>query len=160
MKTIHFIIKSELNQNISQVWKKIGTMEGANKELFPIKMSYPASHKNLTPTNFPPGAIAFKSTLSVLGIIPIGFHQVKMDQLNPPYGFKENSISTGFQLFEHTRTIEDSGNITIIQDEIRLVARSLYGSLMSIFYPSTFKKRHKRLIQWFGGHTLDFNRLV
>jgi len=159
MKTIHFTIKSEVNQDINQVWEKIGTMEGANKELFPIKMSYPPSHKNLTPANFPSGEIAFKSTLSILGIIPIGFHRVKMDQLTPPYGFKENSISTGFQVFQHTRTIEDNSGRTIIQDEIRLVARSVYGSLMARFYPSTFKKRHKRLVRWFGGRTLDFSWL-
>lgn len=150
---------SKLNVTQPLLWNSISKMKGVNEELFPLlRMTYPkeASVANLENANT--GQTLFVSTILLFCFLPIDFHSLRLEKVDPGLGFKENSTSLTQHFWKHERKLRSAGdNNCIITDRVRFEPRvRLIGSLVRFFVNRLFAHRHRRLHKRYGGEFMSY----
>ena len=149
---IEFDYTSELRVEADALRKDAFTMKGVNFELFPpIKMTSPKKYSEKSIIEWPKNVGVFKSVLLLGGFIPIDCHSFKFVELEQDR-FEELSSTLMNKVWNHKRTITDSGKNCLVVDKVSYQSRTpLVGSLMKPIYRYIFEHRHRRLRSKYGG---------
>ncbi|OHU99960.1 hypothetical protein [Mycobacterium talmoniae] len=157
MRSIHtapqvFRKVSEIDCPIERVWQRVTTQEGINDEMNPyLKMTMPRRFRGKSIADVTPGTRIGKSVLLLFGIVPFGFDDITIAEIEPGRMFREESVMTGMRIWVHHRTLEPDGDKTIVSDEITLAPQAPmglipgWGALLSAVLSAFFTHRHRRL---------------
>ncbi len=100
-----------------------------------------------------PGTHVGKSLLLLLGVVPFGYDDITIAQIEPGRMFREESAMTGMRTWIHHRTLEPVGDKTIVTDSITLaphVSISGLTRLLGAVLAAFFEHRHRRLRGYFA----------
>jgi ligand-binding SRPBCC domain-containing protein len=145
---------SEVLAPVDQVWERVTTPEGINHEMGPyLKMTMPKAFRGKSIGDVSPGTHIGKSLLLLFGVIPFGYDDITIAQIEPGRMFREESAMTGMRNWIHQRTLESVDGKTVVTDAITLAPRLtlpgltwFLGSTLAAF----FAHRHRRLKQHFA----------
>lgn len=147
-----FSIESKINSTRTEVWPHITNMANVNVELAPyVKMTYPKDKSALNDAAVPISETSFTSVILLFGFIPVDFHQLKFDKIEPGHAFYENSTTLMHKYWKHTRSINEKDEGIWVKDEVHFLPRlPLVGYLMLPLYRHIFANRHRKLQTTFG----------
>lgn len=148
--TRSFEFASELPASSEVVWRQIASAEGINAELWPIRMHLPREVDVLAAAReeHPRGVL-----ISLLGIVPIDWHWLRLESLTLGQGFHEVSSSLLMKRWVHIRTIEPRGDYCTLRDHVALTPRLCFlAPLVAPIYRFVFRRRHRALQKHFGMH--------
>lgn len=163
MRSIHtqehvFRKVSEIDCPVDRVWDRVTTQEGINDEMGPyLKMTMPRQFRGRSIGDVTPGTRIGKSFLLLFGVVPFGFDDITIARIDPGRMFREESIMTGMRIWVHHRTLEPSGDKTVVTDEITLAPQAPmglipgWGKVMSRVLSAFFSHRHRRLSRTLTG---------
>jgi ligand-binding SRPBCC domain-containing protein len=145
---------SEIDAPTEKVWELVTTQEGINHEMGPyMKMTMPKAFRGKSIANVAPDTHIGKSFLLLFGVVPFGYDDITLAQIEPGRMFREESAMTGMRTWIHHRTLEPKGDKTVVTDAVTLAPHlpipglaKLLGSLLAAF----FAHRHRRLQGWFA----------
>lgn len=143
---------TEVAARPADVWRHAVSMEGVNRELSPIRMSYPADLADLAdPSADPPlGEPVFTSTIRV-GPIPFDRHRLTLVEWDAGVGFLEDSTSILHRRWRHRRSIAPVGTGCIVTDIVDVEPRLPgTGRLTGWLVGRIFDRRHAVLAAEFG----------
>lgn len=140
-------VSSLLRRPVSEVWDSVSTMAGVNRELWPLVMTAPRGTR--IDAGMPLGTVAFRSVLLVGGVLPVDLHWLRMERVTPGEGFQEASWSLSERVWRHRRALHATADGCRLEDEVHFSPR-FAGPLLSRIVLQTFRRRHRRLGQWFG----------
>jgi len=146
--------RSEVLASADKVWELVTSQQGINHEMGPyLKMTMPKAFRGKSIGDVSPGTHIGKSLLLLFGLVPVGFDDITIAQIEPGRMFREESAMTGMRTWIHHRTLEPAGEKTVVTDSITLapclsipgLAR-LLGAILAAF----FEHRHRRLRMYFA----------
>jgi ligand-binding SRPBCC domain-containing protein len=147
---IELTFRSELHAPRDQMWAWIASVEGISRELWPVlKMTVPASIKNITDVHITPGQPLFRSWVLLFGVLPIDRSDLTLLHLEAGRGFVEQSPMISMALWRHERTLEERDGRTILTDHLTFQPR-LAKTLTRWFIRTVFTHRHNVLRRQFG----------
>lgn len=159
MRSLHtqahvFRKASEIACPVDRVWERVITQEGINDEMGPyVKMTMPRQFRGKTIADVTPGTRIGKSFLLLFGVLPFGFDDITVAQIEPGRMFREESAMTGMRTWIHHRTLEPTNGKTIVTDEVTIAPHlpipglaRLLGFALAAF----FDHRHRRLQRHFA----------
>ena len=131
------------------VWQHATSMEGVNRELSPLSMSYPADSADLS-NNPPLGEPVFTSTLR-FGPVPFDRHRLRLVEWDEGVGFLEDSSSILHRRWRHRRSITPAGTGCVLTDVVEVEPR-LPGTqrMTGWIVGRIFDRRHMVLATEFG----------
>lgn len=140
---------TELAARPEVVWRHAVSMEGVNRELSPISMSYPADVVDLADAPLS-GEPAFTSTLKV-GPLPFDRHRLRFVEWDAGVGFLEDSTSLLHRRWRHRRSIVAAGSGCVLTDVVDVEPR-LPGCerITALIVRWVFDRRHAVLAAEFG----------
>jgi ligand-binding SRPBCC domain-containing protein len=145
---------SEVAAPADTIWELVTTQEGINQELRPyLKMTMPAAFRGKSIGDVSPGTHIGKSLLFLFGVIPFGYDNITVAQIEPGRMFREESAMTGMRTWIHQRTLEPVDGRTIVTDVITFVPRLPVPGLkriLSAALAAFFGHRHRRLQRHFA----------
>lgn len=148
-----FDVASALCASPEAVWRRISTPEGINDELWPLRMSFPATANSLDDVEC--GENLFQSWVTFGGVLPIDRHCFGLKAMQTGLFFHETSTSWMMIRWVHIRRVEESEAGAILRDHIEGTTRAPYmGKVVAPIYRSVFRRRHQRLRQHFGGREM------
>ena len=134
---------------VDRVWATVTTQQGINHEMGPyLKMTMPRRFRGRSIADVAPGTRIGKSYLLLFGLLPFGFDDITIAEIEPGRMFREVSRMTGMRTWVHHRTVESSGHRTILADEVTLAPRFPVpglGVVMARVLSAFFAHRHRRL---------------
>ena len=95
-----------------------------------------------------PGTHIGKSLLLLFGLIPFGYDDITVAQIEPGRMFREESAMIGMRTWIHQRTLEPADGKTVVTDAITLIPRLALPGLtrfLGVTLAAFFAHRHKRL---------------
>ncbi|MEX0992820.1 MAG: hypothetical protein WDZ37_02375 [Solirubrobacterales bacterium] len=134
-----------------RVWARVVTPEGVNHELMPImRMTVPRGLGSFDLERLPVGEPIGRSWILLGGLIPVDYDDLKLDRVDPGFGFLERSTMLTMRLWEHERTLSDQGDGCVVTDRLRFKPRlPLPIGLVERIVRAIFRHRHRRLLRWF-----------
>jgi ligand-binding SRPBCC domain-containing protein len=145
--------ESALRASRERVWEWISSVEGIQAEMRPwLRMTAPRNLRSLADVPFQPGVRMFRSTVFLLGVLPIDFSDLTLLELDDGSGFVEQSPMGSMALWRHERRIvpcEDDPSAVRLVDRLTFQAR-LGGGLVRWFIGRVFTHRHAVLRATFG----------
>jgi hypothetical protein len=147
-----FSLHSNLAASPAELWKQAATMEGVNRELFPLaRMTYPSGFNQLEAQSLRPGRPLFRSWILALGFLPIDYDDITLVRLEPQGGFLEVSPMGSQRTWRHQRILEPLPNGCRVTDQIRFTPKlPLLGRLYLALFKASFSLRHYNLRHKFG----------
>jgi hypothetical protein len=138
------------------VWAAVTTASGINDELRPwLRMTAPPSLRSHGLSLVRPGERVCRSWVLLLGVVPVDYDDITLEQIEPPHRFLERSTMLSQRQWEHERTIEPAPGGCAITDRIRYQPRLPIPDLfLRRLYRAVFAHRHRRLRKRFGGQAL------
>jgi hypothetical protein len=138
------------------VWAAVTTGSGINHELRPwLRMTAPPSLRSNGLALVRPGERVCRSWVLLLGVLPVDYDDITLEQIEPPRRFLERSSMLSQRHWEHERTIELDPGGCVITDRIRYQPRLPVPDLfLQGLYRALFAHRHRRLRKRFGGQAL------
>jgi ligand-binding SRPBCC domain-containing protein len=97
-----------------------------------------------------PEPTSARACYSFFGVIPFGYDNITVAQIEPGRMFREESAMTGMRTWIHQRTLEPVDGRTIVTDAITFVPRLRIPGLKRFLSPALaafFGHRHRRLQQ-------------
>jgi hypothetical protein len=140
-------VSSRLGADAATVWAHASSMAGVNAELAPLRMSAPRDGRI---DEVPIGVVAFRSLVTLFGVVPIDLHSLRLVEVIPGRGFHEDSRSLLEARWVHKRQIEPDGAGCLVTDEVTFQPR-LFGGVVRQIVARTFARRHGYLRRRFGG---------
>lgn len=99
--------KSKLKTSRETLWQWITSTEGIAAELSPlIRMTAPKGISSLKDLKVRPKTRLFRSYIFLLGIVPMGFSDMTLQELNENEGFIEKSPMSSMKSWRHERRID------------------------------------------------------
>lgn len=134
---------------VDRVWTTVTTQQGINREMGPyLKMTMPRRFRGRSIADVTAGTRIGKSVLLLFGVLPFGIDDITIARIEPGRMFREESAMTGMRVWIHHRTLEPSGDRTVLTDEITLAPRFPVpglGTVMARVLSAFFAHRHRRL---------------
>jgi len=151
-RTFEFSVTSRLAASSAEVWNHAATMEGVNRELFPLaRMTYPKSISRLDRISVVPGRRLFRSWIFLLGFIPVDYDDITLAALDPEGGFLETSTMLSQSKWQHERRVRSIPGGCTVADHVQFVPRlPAFGPLYRAVFHWCFKLRHHYLRRRFG----------
>jgi ligand-binding SRPBCC domain-containing protein len=148
-----FAIASRLTASAERVWSHASSFPKLNREFAPLlRMSYPPDRARITPENFPPGRVAFRSWMLLFGLLPVEYDDLAIVELEPGRYFSEASRMLSVREWRHRREVTPEGAGCVIRDEIAFAPRwRPLGPLQLRLFRLTFQLRHRALRRLFRG---------
>jgi ligand-binding SRPBCC domain-containing protein len=152
LRTAQVVQRSRLAASHEHVWERIVTMDGVNAELMPIvRMTFPAGWERLDRGGIHGRTPLFRSTLKLLGVLPIDRHSLALIMLKKGCGFLEHSSSLIHRDWIHERTLAAVSGGTEITDRVYFRSRVPgLGLALGPVMRFVFRHRHRRLRSYFG----------
>jgi ligand-binding SRPBCC domain-containing protein len=148
--TRSFEFASELPASSEVVWRQIASAEGINAELWPIRMHLPRAVDVLASAS---EENARGVLISLLGIVPIDWHWLRLESLAIGQGFHEVSSSLLMKRWVHIRTLEPRGDYCTLRDHVELTPRlGILAGIVAPIYRAVFRRRHRALQKHFAMH--------
>jgi ligand-binding SRPBCC domain-containing protein len=147
-------IASQLAAPVRAVWAEVSTMRGVNRELAPlVKMTHPAAADSLSQAEVPLGQVAFHSWLLLFRVLPFDRHALRLLEVVPDAGFREDSSSWLQRHWRHERWLEPLGSDgTLLTDRVEFEPRlAPLLPLVERLVARIFAHRHRQLHRAFGG---------
>jgi ligand-binding SRPBCC domain-containing protein len=140
---------SLLAADTAKVWQRVSTVDGINAELHPFRMHLPRRLDVLADLA---GNRQTRGVLiSLLGWIPMDWHGLGIESLQPGQGFHERSTSLWMRSWGHVRRIEQAEKNCRLTDHVEFVPRvGLLAPLLLPDYRRVFHRRHAELRRQFG----------
>lgn len=139
-----FSISSDLAAPREAVWARVSTAAGVNDELWPITMAFPDATGTIA--ELPLGSDLFCSRIRLWGIVPLDWHQLGIERIEPNVGFVERSHTLWLRSWVHERTLEDRPAGCRVTDHIAWQPRlGILSFLLGPLYRGVFRRRHRRL---------------
>jgi hypothetical protein len=140
-------VSSRLGADAATVWAHAASMAGVNAELAPLRMSAPGQGRI---EEVPLGVVAFRSLITLFGVVPIDLHSLRLVEVIPGRGFHEDSRSLLEARWVHKRQVEPDGAGCLVTDEVTFQPR-LFGGLIRRMVAGAFARRHRYLRRHFRG---------
>lgn len=148
-----FTISSALESSAAAVWARVSTAAGINEELAPwLRMTMPAAYADLRAPQVELGKRLFRSWILLFGLWPIDYDDLVLLSVEDGRGFHERSSMLSARVWEHRRSITDSGpGRCVLTDRIDFEPRfGLLGPVLWVVSRAVFRHRHRRLRQLYG----------
>jgi hypothetical protein len=102
--------QSMVDAPAEQVWARVVTPEGINDELRPwMTMSMPRGAESLTVDNVPIGTPIGRCWMRLFGVLPFDYDLLKIAELQPGRGFREESTMGSMRRWRHERCVTPGG---------------------------------------------------
>ncbi len=148
MARFEFEFTSRLSGPPEAVWRWITSLEGISAEMRPwMRMSAPGGIGSILDLEVVPGQRLFRSTLYLLGFLPIDRSDLTLVEIEPGRGFVEQSAMLSMRLWRHERRIlDDPGDPAgvLLVDRLTFEPK-LGGPLVGWFTRRFFEHRHRVL---------------
>lgn len=128
------------------------TMESVNRELAPlVRMTAPPEWRRCPIDRWEEGRLLFRSTILLLGLLPVDRHAFRLERILPGEGFLEASSSWMNREWRHERRILRAPAGCTVTDRVEVTGRLPWlTALLMPFYRLVFRRRHARLRRWHG----------
>jgi ligand-binding SRPBCC domain-containing protein len=148
-------VSSRLDAPPDEIWSWVVTPDGVNDELRPwLRMTVPGGNFSLDSVEL--GKPIGRSWVLFLGVLPVDFDEIKLDEIDPGRGFVERSRMLSQRAWEHIRTIRGVDGGSVLTDAVAWEPRlPLPGAAMRPMFSGIFGHRHRRLRRRFGGVPAD-----
>lgn len=151
MTAVTLVFESQLNATPEAVWTWMVSVDGISRELSPIlRMTTPRGVRTLSDVQIQPGQRLFRSWLLVLGVLPMGYSDLTLLELESGVGFVEQSPMTSMRLWRHERRVRAEGRgASRLTDRLTFepaIARALTTRIIRWM----FEHRHRVLRAHFG----------
>ena len=144
-------VASRLEAPAAAVWDRVSSFEGINHELMPVmRMTAPPEVRRLEPDQVVLGERICRSWVLLFGFIPFDYDDIVLVSLDPGRGFHERSSMLSMRVWEHERWIEPEGDSACVVHD-RLTFEPRLPLPLTPIVRATFRHRHRRLRQRFGG---------
>ena len=145
-------ISSSLEAAPGEIWNWVVTAEGVNDELRPwLRMTVPGGG-DFDLSSVEIGKPIGRSWVLFLGLIPVDYDAIQLDEIDEGRGFVERSTMLSQRWWEHIRTIRPVDGGAVVTDAIAWEPRlPMPGAAMRPLFRAIFGHRHRRLRQRFGG---------
>ena len=146
--------ESKLHVPATRVWEWITSIEGISAEMWPFfRMTTPKGIRSLNDLQIEPGVRMFRSYIFLFGFLPIDYSDMTLVELDPGWGFVEESPMGSMKLWRHERRIvpcpSDPGAVLLVD---RLTFRPRIAQrFVGWFIRHVFTHRHKVLRTNLGG---------
>jgi ligand-binding SRPBCC domain-containing protein len=113
-----------------------------------LKMTLPRSFQGKSVGDVSPGTHIGKSLLVLFGMIPFGYDDITVAQIEFGRMFREESAMIGMRTWIHERTLEPVDGKTVVTDAITLIPRLALPGLtrfLAATLAAFFAHRHRRL---------------
>lgn len=145
--------RSELGVPAETAWAWAISLEEINDELRPwLRMTMPAALRGVELEELPVGRSVGRSWILLLGLIPVDYDDLCLEELEPPSRFRERSRTLTFDPWIHERVVEPApgGGCVVIDRlgfELKGPLRRLPGGsrLATAIVGFLFSHRHRRL---------------
>ncbi len=142
-------LASQLAASAEAVWQHAASVAGINAELWPVRMHLPPDPEvlsRLAETRSTRGVL-----ISLLVILPLDWHWLGIEQIEPGRGFQEVSSSLWMRRWVHIRSIEPAAGGCLVRDRVEFSTRiASFGPLLTPLYRAVFRRRHRVLRAKFG----------
>jgi ligand-binding SRPBCC domain-containing protein len=147
--------QSMVDAPAEQVWARVVTPEGINDELRPwMTMSMPRGAESLTVDNVPIGTPIGRCWMRLFGVLPFDYDLLKIAELQPGRGFREESTMGSMRRWRHERCVTPGGDgKALVHDRITFQLRAVLRPLTPVVAAglrALFGHRHRRLQRHFG----------
>ncbi|HYR14643.1 MAG TPA: hypothetical protein VEQ67_10550 [Mycobacterium sp.] len=147
--------QSMVDAPAEQVWARVVTPEGINDELRPwMTMSMPRGAESLTVDNVPIGTPIGRCWMRLFGVLPFDYDLLKIAELQPGRGFREESTMGSMRRWRHERCVTPGGDgKALVHDRITFQLRAVLLPLTPVVAAglrALFGHRHRRLQRHFG----------
>lgn len=147
-----FAFETSLAAPASRVWDHAASMQGVNRELWPLaRMTFPPSSARLDTQGTPTGRRLFRSWILALGFLPVEFDDLVLVELVPGRRFLERSSMLTQRTWQHERRVEPRGDGCVVTDVVEFEPRWQWaGRLQLPLFRLVFAHRHRRLVRLFN----------
>jgi ligand-binding SRPBCC domain-containing protein len=145
-------VASRLEAAPDEIWSWVVTAEGVNDELQPwLRMTVPGGG-DFDLADVEIGKPIGRSWVLFLGLLPVDYDEIKLDEIDEGRGFVERSRMLSQRWWEHIRTLRPVEGGAVVTDSIAWEPRlPLPGAAMRPMFQAIFAHRHRRLRKRFGG---------
>jgi ligand-binding SRPBCC domain-containing protein len=154
--TIHMV--SRLHASREEVWRWISSVEGISTEMRPyFRMTAPDGVRALTDVKVELGKPIFRSRVYLFGLVPAGYWDMTLIELDPGRGFVEHSPSDTMKDWRHERRLydcPDEPTCVVLVDDVTFVPRWSPG-VVGRFIRRVFEHRHRVLRSRFSWTVRD-----
>lgn len=142
-------VSSTLAAAPAEVWQRVASVDGINAELWPFRMHLPRRLDVLADLA---GSRQSRGVrISLFGWIPIDWHRLGIESLQPGQGFHERSSSLWMRSWVHVRQVEPCETHCRLSDHVEFVPRIRFlAPLLVPIYRRVFRRRHAELRRYFG----------
>jgi hypothetical protein len=155
-----FEITTDLATCAKTVLAHAGTMRGVNDELGPfLRMTVPEELAARSIFEAEPGIRLFRSWVLLLGILPIDFDDLVLEEIDPDSGFIEQSTMGTMSRWRHERRVLARGEGgSTIRDHLTFEPTvRASGPVLELIVKALFTHRHRRLLKRFGSVSTSAN---
>ena len=126
--------QSVVDAPAEQVWARVVTPEGINDELRPwMTMSMPRGAESLTVDNVPIGTPIGRCWMRLFGVLPFDYDLLKIAELQPGRGFREESTMGSMRGWRHERSVTPDGDgKAVVHDRITFQLRAVLRPLTPV----------------------------
>lgn len=156
------VVRSLLYADRETVWSWVTTPSGINDELRPLaRMTAPRHVRAAGIGGVVLGERLCRSWVLLLGVLPVDYDDITVDQLEPPHRFFERSSMLSQRRWEHERTLEPASSGCVLTDCVSFDTRALVPDRVVLqVVPRIFRHRHGRLRRRYGGRALDVSGIT
>lgn len=137
--------ESKLHASREEVWEWITSIDGILAEMRPyLRMTAPKEVRSLNDLEISPGVPMYRSRVFLFGFIPFGHSDMTLLELEPGYGFVEQSPMASMKKWRHERRIEQvphDPEAVVLVDVLTFRPR-FGGRIVGWFIRRLFEYRH------------------
>jgi hypothetical protein len=141
-------VVSRLGADPETIWTHASSIDGVNLELAPVRMHAPKGAR--IDASVPLDRPAGRGFVTLFGVLPIDFHELRLVDVAPGRFFHEHSRTLVEAHWIHKRRIDPCADGTRVEDDVTFQPRA-FGTLVSRIVPRVFARRHRYLRRRFGG---------
>lgn len=150
-REVRLSFSSRLGATPAQAWSWALSVDGVSRELWPLmRMTAAPGVRNLDDVAIEPGKRLFRSWIFLLGIIPLGYSDLTLVELERGRRFLEDSPMSSMRRWRHERTIVPAPGGCTLRDDLTFEPR-IAPALTAWLIRTIFTHRHAVLRQELGG---------
>lgn len=148
-------VSSPVDAPPTQVWDRVTTAEGIDDELRPwVSMRMPRRWAGRSLDQVPVGEPLGRAWLWLFGVLPCEYDDLKLVEVTPGRGFREQSQMFALSSWGHERTLTPlAGGRTVVSDRLTFEPRRVLRPVAPVIerlVHALFNHRHRRLQRHFA----------
>lgn len=142
---------SELGASPEKAWGWAVSVDGVSRELWPLlRMTAASNVHRLDDIAVEPGKRLFRSWIFLLGVVPLGYSDLTLLELDRGRRFLEESPMSSMRRWRHERTVVPAPGGCTLRDDLTFEPR-IAPALTAWLIRTIFTHRHAVLRQELGG---------